>query len=95
MRCPNGHFLFTGPKLQDATGRAINKMNPAYLRDKQTKARCPKCDVTWNVFGAAAPPEAAEVPTYNASHGCARVPMWSATWVYSKADIGTTVHVYH
>lgn len=36
-----------------------------------------------------------EVPTYNASHGCARVPMWSATWVYSKADIGTTVHVYH
>ncbi len=36
-----------------------------------------------------------EVPTYNASHGCARVPMWSATWVYGKADIGTTVHVYH
>ena len=36
-----------------------------------------------------------EVPTYNASHGCARVPMWSATWVYGKADIGTTVYVYH
>lgn len=36
-----------------------------------------------------------EVPTYNASHGCARVPMWSATWVYGKAKIGTTVHVYH
>jgi hypothetical protein len=36
-----------------------------------------------------------EVPTYNASHGCARVPMWSATWVYSKADVGTKVHVYH
>lgn len=36
-----------------------------------------------------------DVPTYNASHGCARLPMWSATWVYGKADIGTTVHVYH
>ncbi|HEX2295236.1 MAG TPA: L,D-transpeptidase [Actinomycetota bacterium] len=36
-----------------------------------------------------------EVPTYNASHGCARVPMWSATWVYEKADIGTKVIVYH
>ena len=36
-----------------------------------------------------------EVPTYNASLGCARVPMWAATWVYGKADIGTTVHVYH
>ncbi|MDQ3982128.1 MAG: L,D-transpeptidase family protein [Actinomycetota bacterium] len=36
-----------------------------------------------------------EVPTYNASHGCVRLPMWSATWVYGKADIGTTVHIYH
>ena len=36
-----------------------------------------------------------EVPTYNASHGCARLPMWSATWVYGKTDIGTTIHVYH
>jgi hypothetical protein len=36
-----------------------------------------------------------EVPTYNASHGCARLPMWSATWVYGKADMGTTIHVYH
>jgi L,D-transpeptidase catalytic domain/Putative peptidoglycan binding domain len=36
-----------------------------------------------------------EVPTYNASHGCSRVPMWSATWIYGKADIGTRVFVYH
>ena len=36
-----------------------------------------------------------EVPTYNASHGCARLPMWSATWVYGKADVGTTIRVYH
>jgi peptidoglycan hydrolase-like protein with peptidoglycan-binding domain len=36
-----------------------------------------------------------EVPTYPASHGCARVPMWAATWIYSKAPIGTRVYVYH
>lgn len=36
-----------------------------------------------------------EVPTYPASHGCARVPMWSAQWMYSLARIGDTVHVYH
>ncbi|MDQ3952213.1 MAG: L,D-transpeptidase [Actinomycetota bacterium] len=36
-----------------------------------------------------------DVPTYPASHGCSRLPMWSATWVYGKVDIGTTIHVYH
>lgn len=36
-----------------------------------------------------------EVPTYPASHGCARVPMWSAQWIYSKSEIGTRVLVYH
>ena len=36
-----------------------------------------------------------EVPTYPASHGCARVPMWAATWIYSKAPIGTRIYVYH
>ncbi len=36
-----------------------------------------------------------EVPTYNASHGCARIPMWSATWVFSLTEIGSEVHVYH
>ncbi|MDQ3958692.1 MAG: L,D-transpeptidase, partial [Actinomycetota bacterium] len=36
-----------------------------------------------------------EVPTYNASHGCVRLPMWSATWAYGKADIGTAIHIYH
>ena len=35
------------------------------------------------------------VPTYNASHGCVRLPMWSAQWVYGKADIGTEVRIYH
>jgi hypothetical protein len=35
------------------------------------------------------------VPTYNASHGCVRLPMWSAQWVFGKADIGTEVRIYH
>jgi N-acetylmuramoyl-L-alanine amidase len=36
-----------------------------------------------------------EVPTHPASHGCARVPMWAARWIYRRADIGTRVLVYH
>jgi hypothetical protein len=36
-----------------------------------------------------------EVPTYPASHGCARVPMWAAQWIYGLADIGTEVLIYH
>jgi hypothetical protein len=36
-----------------------------------------------------------EVPTYPASHGCARVPMWTARWIYGLAPIGTRVIVYH
>jgi hypothetical protein len=36
-----------------------------------------------------------EVPTYNASHGCVRVPMWQATWIFSKLEIGDLIRVYH
>ena len=36
-----------------------------------------------------------DVPTYNASHGCTRLPMWTAQWVYGQAEMGTTVHIYH
>lgn len=36
-----------------------------------------------------------EVPTYNASHGCARVPMWSAQWLYGLVQMGDTVYIYH
>ena len=36
-----------------------------------------------------------DVPTYNASHGCVRVPMWQATWIFSKMEIGDLVRVYH
>ena len=36
-----------------------------------------------------------DVPTYNASHGCVRVPMWAARWIYGLADLGTKVLIYH
>lgn len=36
-----------------------------------------------------------DVPTYNASHGCSRLPMWSARWVYDRAPIGIEVRIYH
>jgi lipoprotein-anchoring transpeptidase ErfK/SrfK len=36
-----------------------------------------------------------DVPTYNASHGCVRIPIWAAKWMYGLASIGTTVIVYH
>ena len=35
------------------------------------------------------------VPTYNASHGCVRVPMWQATWIFSKIEIGQIIKIYH
>ncbi|HEX2235840.1 MAG TPA: L,D-transpeptidase family protein [Actinomycetota bacterium] len=36
-----------------------------------------------------------DVPVTPASHGCARVPMWAAVWIYRRADIGTQVRIYH
>lgn len=35
------------------------------------------------------------VPSYNASHGCARVPYWTAIWLHGLMDYGTQVRVYH
>ena len=34
------------------------------------------------------------VPSFPASHGCVRVPMWAAPWLYSSNGIGETVDVY-
>jgi peptidoglycan hydrolase-like protein with peptidoglycan-binding domain len=34
------------------------------------------------------------VPTYPASHGCVRVPMWIAPRLYAQQTPGSTVHVY-
>ena len=34
------------------------------------------------------------VPTYNASHGCVRIPIPDARFVYDRLPIGTDVYVY-
>jgi PKD repeat protein len=34
------------------------------------------------------------VPTYPASHGCARVPLWTAYWIYARSNLGERVYVY-
>jgi lipoprotein-anchoring transpeptidase ErfK/SrfK len=34
------------------------------------------------------------VPTYPASHGCVRVPIWVADWLYQQSPVGERVHVY-
>jgi hypothetical protein len=36
-----------------------------------------------------------EVPTYPASHGCVRVPMWIAEWMNSKVALGDKIMIYH
>jgi hypothetical protein len=35
-----------------------------------------------------------EVPVYNASHGCVRVPYWTAKWIFGLAPIRTRVVVH-
>jgi hypothetical protein len=34
------------------------------------------------------------VPTYPASHGCVRVPIWVADWLYQQSPVGERVYVY-
>jgi L,D-transpeptidase catalytic domain/Putative peptidoglycan binding domain len=34
------------------------------------------------------------VPTYPASHGCVRVPIWLADWLYQQSPVGESVDVY-
>ena len=34
------------------------------------------------------------VPNYPASHGCVRIPMWAAKWMFAKIDVGDTIKVY-
>jgi len=34
------------------------------------------------------------VPSYAASHGCVRMPIWSAKWVYNHAPYGIMVDIY-
>ena len=34
------------------------------------------------------------VPPYPASHGCVRVPMWAADWLYNQTPVGQRIYVY-
>jgi N-acetylmuramoyl-L-alanine amidase len=34
------------------------------------------------------------VPPYPASHGCVRIPIWTADWLYRRSPVGETVYVY-
>jgi hypothetical protein len=34
------------------------------------------------------------VPSYPASHGCVRVPIWAADWLYNQTPVGRRVYVY-
>jgi hypothetical protein len=34
------------------------------------------------------------VPSFPASHGCVREPMWAASWTWNHSKIGTKVHIY-
>lgn len=36
----------------------------------------------------------ASVPPYPASHGCVRIPIWSARWLYDQFAVGDRVYVY-
>ena len=35
-----------------------------------------------------------DVPAYPASHGCVRIPIWTADWLYDRSPVGRTVYVY-
>jgi lipoprotein-anchoring transpeptidase ErfK/SrfK len=35
-----------------------------------------------------------DVPAYPASHGCVRIPIWAADWLYQRSPVGETVYVY-
>ncbi len=37
----------------------------------------------------------APVPPFAASHGCARIPLWAADWLYRQSPVGEPVDVYH
>jgi hypothetical protein len=35
------------------------------------------------------------VPVYPASHGCVRVPMWLADWLYRQSPVGERIYIYY
>lgn len=41
--------------LKDSAGNPLKVVDRALMRDKGSTATCPKCDATWNVYGASTP----------------------------------------
>ncbi len=48
----------------------------------------------WYFTGGYAIHGSPSVPTYPASHGCVRVPMWDADWLEDQLSLGMPVHVW-
>lgn len=36
-----------------------------------------------------------DVPPTAASHGCVRIPMWAAVWMYEQLSVGGVIKIYH
>ncbi len=36
-----------------------------------------------------------DVPPTAASHGCVRIPMWAAVWMFKQLGVGNTIKIYH
>ncbi len=48
----------------------------------------------WYFIGGYAIHGSPSVPSYPASHGCVRVPMWDADWLESRLYLGMPIHVW-
>ena len=49
---------------------------------------------TMTIHGNVAIHGYASVPTYPASHGCIRIPVWAADWLYEQTPVGEPAYVY-
>jgi hypothetical protein len=49
--CPNGDLLIGNMVLKDSAGRPLGLMTGYWRLDKSAVASCPKCGVSWPVFG--------------------------------------------
>ncbi len=65
--------------------RSINGMRISYLGELWRP---------WYFVGGYAIHGSPSVPAYPASHGCVRLPMWEADWVFGKVYVGMPIHVW-
>lgn len=49
--CPNGDLLIGSLVIKDASGRHLSLLTPYWAMDKSAVATCPKCGLSWPVFG--------------------------------------------